>query len=148
MGMNKTELMALKWLKQQGYKDNEILRKSNTSPDFVCADSKRYEVKFLYGDKLIFSYIQSKTLKDDDIILVFDRDKFISKFYWKDRDKTNFNVYIMKPVGTSMQVDTETLEKLKQLKITKRESYNEIINRLMVTYNAINAPDEQLKNTK
>lgn len=131
MGINKTELMALKWLKQQGYKDSEILKKFNSSPDFVCTDGKGYEVKFLYGDRLLFSDIQSKALKDNDLILVFNRDNFISKFYWKDRDKTHFNIYIMKPVGTTIQVDKETLEKLKQARITKRESYDEVINRLL-----------------
>jgi len=32
---------------------------------------------------------------------------------------------------TTIQVNSETLEKLKQAKITKRESYDEIINRLL-----------------
>jgi len=32
---------------------------------------------------------------------------------------------------TTIQVEKETLEKLKQVKITKRESYDEIINRLL-----------------
>lgn len=32
---------------------------------------------------------------------------------------------------TTIQVTSETLENLKQLKITKRESYDEIINRLV-----------------
>ena len=40
---------------------------------------------------------------------------------------------------TTIQVDSETLEKLKQAKITKRESYDEIINRLL---NATNPTDK------
>ena len=32
---------------------------------------------------------------------------------------------------TSIQIETETREKLKELKITKLETYNEIINRLI-----------------
>lgn len=32
---------------------------------------------------------------------------------------------------TTIQIDSKTLEKLKQAKITKRESYDEIINRLL-----------------
>ena len=32
---------------------------------------------------------------------------------------------------TTIQIDKETLEKLKQVKLTKRESYNEIIIRLL-----------------
>ena len=33
---------------------------------------------------------------------------------------------------TSICVEKKTLDKLKEMKITKRESYDEIINRLMV----------------
>lgn len=32
---------------------------------------------------------------------------------------------------TTIQIEHETLEKLKKLKITQRETYNEILNRLM-----------------
>ena len=32
---------------------------------------------------------------------------------------------------TTIQVESKTLEKLKNVKITKRESYDEIINRLL-----------------
>jgi len=35
---------------------------------------------------------------------------------------------------TSICVERETLEKLKKLKIAKRESYDEIINRLMESF--------------
>jgi predicted CopG family antitoxin len=35
---------------------------------------------------------------------------------------------------TTIQIDGTTLEKLKKVKITKRESYDEIINRLLIEY--------------
>jgi hypothetical protein len=35
---------------------------------------------------------------------------------------------------TTIQIDKKTLEKLKKLRITKRETYEEILNRLMVIY--------------
>ena len=39
-----------------------------------------------------------------------------------------YNRYIMK---TTIQVNKKTLERLKTFKITKRDTYEEIINRLM-----------------
>ncbi len=124
--------MALEWLKNQGYKGNEIIKQSNTSPDFICQDGKRYEVKFLYANKIIFYDAQVKSLLEDDIILVFDRDKFILKFLWKDREKVLLNVYFVKQKNkTSLQLNIETLERMKKIRLTKRESYNEIIDRLL-----------------
>lgn len=35
---------------------------------------------------------------------------------------------------TTIQITSETLSLLKKLKITKRESYDEILNRLLVKY--------------
>jgi len=35
---------------------------------------------------------------------------------------------------TNIQIEHKTLEKLKKLRITKRETYDEIINRLMKAY--------------
>ncbi|MBU2523338.1 MAG: hypothetical protein KKE23_03550 [Nanoarchaeota archaeon] len=36
---------------------------------------------------------------------------------------------------TTIQIEHKTLEKMKKLRITKRETYDEIINRLMKTKN-------------
>lgn len=131
--VNKTELMALEWLKNhEGYKENEIIKNTNKSPDFVCLDGKRYEVKFLYKNMIIFYSTQIKNLKDNDFILVFDRDKFITKFFWKDRKNISIKIKIVeKENQTSINIEHKTLEKLKKLRITKRETYDEILNRLV-----------------
>lgn len=131
--VNKTELMALEWLKtNEGYKENEIIKNSNSSPDFICQDGKRYEIKFLYGNRIIFYSTQIKNLKDNDIILVFDRTKLITKFLWKDREKISIDVQIVEIKDrTTIQIEKKTLEKLKKLRITKRETYDEILNRLI-----------------
>ncbi len=133
--VNKTELMALKWLKDQGYKDNQIMRKRNTSPDFICEDGKRYEVKFLYGDRIIFYSTQLKNLRDSDVVLVFDKTKLITKFLWKDRKKIAINIKIVEQnERTTIQIERKTVEKLKKIRIAKRESYDEIINKLIKDY--------------
>ena len=130
MSINKTELLALDWLKKQGYKENEIIKNSNTSPDYICRDKKRFEVKFLYGIYLIFSSSQVKNLKDTDTILVFDRNRFVSKFLWKDKNKVSFRIKVCKPfAGTTIQINKSTREILKKLG-KKSESYSDIILRL------------------
>ena len=109
MGINKTELMALRWLKNQGYKKGEII-KGTRSPGFVCSDGKRYEVKFLYGDKILFTEKQVESLKDNDIILIFNKKKFIDKFLWKDRSKIHLEIHIpKKPVSLSLTDEAEQM---------------------------------------
>lgn len=130
--VNKTELMALEWLKKQGYKENEIIKRSNTSPDFICQDGKRYEVKFLYGNSIIFYSTQINSLKDNDIILVFDRRGFVTKFLWKDKKNTPLDIKLIEQDDrTTIQIESETLKRLKMFKIVKKESYDELINRIM-----------------
>ncbi len=124
--------MALEWLKKKGYKEEDIIKNSNKSPDFICNDGKRYEVKFLYGGRIIFYDTQIKNLKEQDIILVFDRSNFVTKFLWKDKNKISLNIQVIEQTGqTTINIRKITLEKLKILRITKRETYEEIINRLM-----------------
>ena len=92
---NLTELKARKWLVNQGYKNNEIIFNGGHTPDYTCADGKRYEVKFLYGDEILFYSTQIEKMKDDDEVLIFDRFKFIIKFKWKDRKKSHIKIRIV-----------------------------------------------------
>lgn len=92
--MNNTELYAKKWLLKNGYKEEEIIFRQNSSPDFICKDGKRFEVKYLYGNKLIFSKKQEDNLKKTDIILVFDKNGLKAQFNWGDKDKTMFEVIV------------------------------------------------------
>lgn len=111
MGINKTELMAIEWLKKQGYKKNEII-KTNSTPDFVCLDGKKYEVKFLYRNKLVFSYRQVEKLKNNDMILVFNNNSFVHKFLWKNKNKINFNIVVISPPkdGITMKLDKKLIK--------------------------------------
>lgn len=129
--LNKTELMALEWLKNQGYKEKDIIRVPNQSPDFLCMDGKRYEVKFLYGNKIIFYSTQVKNLKDDDIILVFDRDSLITKFLWKDRDKVPLNIKILVTEGKiKLSMDKDVVNSLIKLKKVG-DSYSDVVRKLL-----------------
>lgn len=131
--LNRTELMALEWLKGQGYKDNEIIKQNNKTPDFVCQDGKRYEVKFLYGNRIIFYNTQIEELQNDDVILVFDRTQFVRKFLWSNRKNISINIYVVNRDNNkiNIQLEKETVKDLKKLKITKLETYDEIIKRLL-----------------
>jgi len=94
MKLNKTEALALNLLKREGYKESEIYRKSNKSPDFICVGNKRFEVKSLVGKQIIFYSIQTKKLKDTDVILVYKEKNFIMRFLWKDRKKIPYKIKI------------------------------------------------------
>lgn len=114
--LNKTEQMALEWLKTiKGYKQTEIF-KSNKSPDFICSDKKRYEVKYLYTNKLIFSEKQINTLLPSDIILVFNDNGFVKEFLWEDKDKTPFKIIVPHYFEIKLYLnDEETRKDLKHL---------------------------------
>ncbi len=130
--VNKTELMALEWLKKKGYKEEDIMKRSHTSPDFICQDGKRYEVKFLYGNRILFYSTQIKNLKGSDIILVFDRAGFVTKFLWEDRKNIAMDLKVIEQKDrTTIQIRNKTLKRLKTLRITERDTYDEILNRLV-----------------
>lgn len=131
MVMNSVDFKALEWFKSKGYKENEIVKNSNSYPTFVCQDGKRYAVKFLYGNKVIFSLVQITYLKDSDIVLVFDRRRFITKFLWGDRKNISLEIKIINQNQINIQINKKTLEKLKTLRVTNDESNDDIINRLI-----------------
>ena len=133
--MNKTEQMAFEWLKKQGYKEGEIIFNSNRSPDFICKD-RRYEVKYLYGDKLIFSTPQIKNLKEKDFILVFNRNGFFNKFIWKEKNQTMFNIIIAdNKNGITIKVSDEIWKKLNKMK-KRGETFNNVLNRVLKITNS------------
>lgn len=75
--MNKTEKLALSWLSETyGVSESNIAFSSNTTPDFVLPDGQGFEVKRLYGDKIIIYPDQIKALEEDPrhTVLVFKAD--------------------------------------------------------------------------
>lgn len=132
MGINKTEILALEWLKKQGYEEKTILRVSNKTPDFICPDGKRFEVKYLYGNNLIFYKTQTGSLKPNDIILVFDKNRFIAKFLWEERENVHFNIKIVSNYENqvNVQVDRDVADMLIKLK-SVGDTYSDVIRRLL-----------------
>lgn len=131
MAINKVELMAIEWLKQKGYKESDFVHLHNKSPDFICHDGSRYEVKFLYGDKLIFSKKQTDILKPSDNILVFDRKGFVKQFQWKSRKKTSFQIKVISSENMrKIELERDVAEKLIHLKKVG-DTYSDVIKRLL-----------------
>jgi hypothetical protein len=72
--MNKTQERALKWLREQGHKD--ILIKQS-SPCFFVKD-KKFDVKRLYGNQIIFynnQYLQLKKHPETTILILRDNEQ-------------------------------------------------------------------------
>ena len=77
MVLNRTEQKAKEWLIRKGYKEEEIIFNAKGSPDFTTADGKGYEVKRLYGSRIIIygsQYEQMQKLTDVTL-LVFDDER-------------------------------------------------------------------------
>ena len=130
--VNKTELMAKEWLIKGGYKDNEIRKNGRQTPDFVCSDGKRYEVKFLYGNQILFYNKQIPSMKDEDMVIIFNRNQFISQFKWKDRynQPIKIKIIILQENKTKVEIETEILNQLIKLK-NVGDTYSDIIRRLL-----------------
>ena len=128
--VNKTELLAIEWLQKQGYKKEQIIK--SQSPDFTCTDGKRYEVKLAYGNKLLFWNTQVPKLKENDTILVFNKNTFITKFLWKDRYNSSFDFKILEvEQKPKIMVEEDTKMILDKCKIYDRETYDDILRRLL-----------------
>jgi len=55
MGMNSTERRALRWIAMKfGIEGSSVTFSHTRTPDFTLPDGSEYEVKRLYGDKIIF----------------------------------------------------------------------------------------------
>jgi len=128
---NKTDSMVYEWLKDnERYVDEEI--KISNSPTFICEDGKRYEAKFLYNSTLVFYASKIKNLKPNDIILVCNTEDVIDQFKWKERDKTNYKIHIQKDKDFSgLKIRNSTLEKLRELKTSNKDTYENVILRLI-----------------
>ena len=96
--LNYAETIAYNWLKEKGYK--EIKHVSNITPDFICENGDKYEVKRLYKRKtktnqLIIYEQQIKNLDSETVIIVVDTEmnEVVETFKW---DIKNPLVHIVK----------------------------------------------------
>lgn len=131
--LNKTELMAIEWLrKNKGYNDQDVIKNSNKSPDFVCPDGARYEVKRLYGNAIIFYSTQIESLEETDIILVFSDQGFVYKFLWKDRDDIHLTVKVVNISSdkVKVQLDKDVVTALIRLKEVG-DNYSDVVRKLL-----------------
>lgn len=102
--MNKIELLAYNYIQSIGYKDDDIIFNANNTPDFICSDGKRFEVKRLSGNKVLFSVKQSKKLRQDDTVLVFDGLKIVDTFKYGSGGK--YKIHFMKSkVGYKIKLE-------------------------------------------
>ena len=108
--LNTSEKIAYEWLKKKYKYSFKDIVKSNKTPDFICNDGKRFEVKALYVNAIMFSKQQMNSLKDDDFIIVVDTNnkKVIECFKWKDREEKNFKIYVPKQEYQNMKIEEET----------------------------------------
>ncbi len=72
--MNITEFQARRWIaKAANVREDEIRYSKTSTPDFTLPDGSTYEVKRLYGDKIIVypSQLEALSYSPDTEILVF-----------------------------------------------------------------------------
>lgn len=61
--MNKTETLAYQWLQDDGYSVSDIIFRPRTSPDFITADGKGWEVKLARRWQVVFTKSQVANLR-------------------------------------------------------------------------------------
>jgi len=137
--MNKTEGKALNWILGQGYKHQDIIYKK--TPTFIISNNKKFEVKRLYGNQIIFYNKQYQILKKISNILIlvfrdnesepflkfkFDEIKDLKKQY-KGIDINWVN--IDEKIKT-IRISEKTKERLKKFG-KMGENYEQLINRLL-----------------
>ncbi len=130
--VNKTEIMGKEWLeKTKNYKEKDIIKNSGT-PDYICSDGQRYEVKYFNGGKLMFTNHQIKSLKENDNIIVFDKQKYIGEFLWKNRKDFFIKIYCWDANrNPRIVINKNTKKRLDNLKEYPGNSYDDVINRLL-----------------
>jgi len=108
--LNASEKIAYEWLKKKYKYSFGNIVKSNKTPDFICNDGKRFEVKALYVNSIMFSQQQMNSLNDDDFIIVVDTNKkmVVSYFRWHNRDIKKFKIYVPKNDFIDLKISKET----------------------------------------
>jgi hypothetical protein len=118
--MNKSELKAKQWLVENKNLKEEDIFKSKGTPDFLTPIGG-FEVKKLYGDKVIFysDQLDELTRFPDVKVLVFDGDgEFKKEILVSDIDREKGTLGEFRVVETGMitiQVTKSTREQLKSM---------------------------------
>lgn len=127
----KTEKLALGYLKDKyKYNSTEIILGRKSTPDIICSDGKRFEVKYLYGNKLIFYNTQVKSLLPEDIVLVFNNKELVTSFKWKEKQKLkNIKLVIVGENRVRIEIDEDILLTINSLKKNTQETYSDVLRR-------------------
>ena len=135
--MNKTEEKALEWLIKQGYK-NLIYKKI---PTFITSENKKFEIKRLYGNQIIFYNKQYQILKkSNNVQILIFRDNESSPFL-----KFKFDeIKDLKKQYKGIEINWVNIdEKIKTIRLSEKtkdrlkkfgkmdEDYEQLINRLL-----------------
>lgn len=135
--MNKTEEKALDWLIKQGYK-NLIYKKI---PTFITSENKKFEIKRLYGNQIIFYNKQYQILKKlDNVQILIFRDNEFSPFL-----KFKFDeIKDLKKQYKDIEINWVNIdEKIKTIRLSEKtknrlkkfgkmdEDYEQLINRIL-----------------
>lgn len=132
--MNKSERIAFEWLiKEKGLTESEIIFSGSKTPDFLCKNGKKYEVKRLYGNSILVYQSQVSDLKGSEILVVnTEKEQVFLVFPWDSWEdihipKIRFVDYQKGKV--SITVKRETAEMLSKEK-SYGESWDELLLRL------------------
>jgi len=137
--VNKTEIKAKEWLiKVKKYNAKDIIKNARGTPDFICSDGKRYEVKFFNGGQIMFTTNQIKSMKDDDIVIVFDKDGYIGEFEWADREAFFIKIRYWKANTDPKVVVTPETKKALNAIGAFEDTYDSIIQKLLKFFNSKN----------
>ena len=135
--INSSEFIAKLWLiNKKGYTKDSIIRNENGSPDFICIDGKRYEVKTTYDKKKIaFNFKQIASLKPTDIILVVHNNEVIDEFCWSEMSNTNY-VITNSPGYFEVKFYIKDKNIASKIKIIAKEfgSYDVLANQIIRVY--------------
>lgn len=132
--MNKTEASAKEWLiREKGLLASNIM-KTNGTPDFVTPIGG-FEVKKLYGDKVIFYSKQIEQLQryPGVVVLVFNGNGELIKEapFSEMKDGVFGEIKVVETNQSSIQVSQELKEILAKLAEKKGDTYEVIIRRLL-----------------
>jgi len=139
--MNKVQEKAISWLMQQGNKKEDIALRQNKSPNFITKDNRKYEVKRLYGNQIIFYNSQYQQLKHNPktLVLVF-RDNETAPFLKFKFEEISSMIKNYKGIEINWVNQQQDINAIRITKKTKErlesfgkmgENFDKLINRLL-----------------
>ncbi len=138
MKLNESEHVVLNWLKTK-YEENDIKRKSNASPDFICPDES-YEVKHLYRNTLLFNNSQIESIeKTNPLIVVVSNGNIVNKFRWSERADSGYKIHIGKKLkGDMTTIWISEKHKLRLENIGNMgDSFDKVLDKLLDVYEEV-----------